>query len=79
MANWATGNAHVKVKPGFTREEKEINVGKALSAFKKKVKDYGILLESKTRMEYEKPSVKKRRNKLQAIRQNQREVSMELD
>ncbi len=49
----------VKVKNG--------NIQKALSKFKRKVKDSDHLYELKDRREYTKPSVKKRRAKQVAI------------
>ena len=49
----------VKVKNG--------NIQKALSRFKRKVKDSDHLYELKDRREYTKPSVKKRRKKQIAI------------
>jgi ribosomal protein S21 len=49
----------VKVKNG--------NIQKALSSFKRKVKDSDHLYELKDRREYTKPSVKKRRLKQIAI------------
>ena len=49
----------VKVKNG--------NIQKALSRFKRKVKDSDHLYELKDRREYTKPSVKKRRLKQTAI------------
>ena len=80
MASWYSGvNAHVSVKQGFTKEEKDINFAKALAKFKKKVKDYNILLDYKDNMEYIKPSAKKRHQKLQAIRRNKRQIELEND
>tara|TARA_R110000823_G_scaffold52973_1_gene130901 strand:- start:1692 stop:1907 length:216 start_codon:yes stop_codon:yes gene_type:complete len=49
----------VKVKDG--------NIAKALSIFKRKVKDSEHLLELRERREYTKPSVKKRRLKQVAV------------
>jgi small subunit ribosomal protein S21 len=42
------------------------NVEKALSIFKKRVKESGILQEFKNKQEYVKPSVEKRKKKMDA-------------
>ncbi len=50
-------------------EVKDNNVEKALSLFKRKVKNSGLLKELRDREYYEKPSIKRRRKrKLQKLR-----------
>ena len=50
-------------------EVKDNNVEKALSLFKRKVKNSGLLKELRDREYYEKPSIKRRRRKkLQKLR-----------
>lgn len=51
----------------------------ALRKFKKMVKDSGILLEFRERQEYLKPSVKKRKMKIQAIRREKIELNEDLE
>ena len=51
-------NVGVKVRKG--------NVEKAISIFKKRVKETGILQEYRSRQEYIKPSAKKRKKKKDA-------------
>ena len=71
MANWSSGrNATVILKQGDSIE-------KALSIFKRKVKDYGILLEVKARTEFEKPSVMRRKQMQYAVRRNEKEKEIE--
>ena len=50
-------------------EVKDNNIEKALSLFKRKVKNSGLLKELRDREYYEKPSIKRRRRKkLQKLR-----------
>lgn len=60
----------VKV-PGHQISDLEL----ALKEFKRQVKDSGIMLEFKARQEYLKPSVKRRRVKIAAIRRQKMEES----
>lgn len=57
----------IKVKPGATTEERKANLILALRKFKKKQKEYGILMEIKQRSEFTKPSAKRRHIKQKAI------------
>jgi len=53
-------------------EEKKALLELAIRYFKRKVKDSGILVEYKSRKEYIKKSAKRRRQKLEAIRREER-------
>jgi len=53
------------------------NINLALRQFKRKVKESEHLDELKERKEYIKPSVKKRKAKLTAIRYHQKEVNIQ--
>ena len=59
----------VKVKGG--------NFKKALSIFKRKVRESGHVLELRERTQYLKPSIHKRKEKQQAIRKHQRWVQVQ--
>lgn len=52
------------------------DVDKAIRVFKKKVLTEGLLKELKTRQAYEKPSVKRRRVKAEAVRRLQKELRL---
>lgn len=56
----------VRVLPDSVDSNKELNI--ALKNFKNKVKDSQILLHTKDRMRYEKPSSKRRKQRMDAIR-----------
>lgn len=50
------------------------DINKALRKFKRLTFDSGHLLELKERTQYTKPTTKKRKQKLEAIRENKRRV-----
>jgi len=62
---------YLKKFTGKTVDVKDGNIEKALSKLKRKLKDLGVLYEYKLRSEFEKPSMKKRKLKLKAIRNEQ--------
>lgn len=74
MASKGTG-IEVKVWKGDTPEEKMANLKKALSKFKKKQKEYGVIKEIKYRQEYIKPSAKRRKVKMDAITREKHQVA----
>ena len=51
----------------YVKVDKRKSIEKAISIFKKKVKDAGILLEVRERQEYKKKSVIKRKKRAQAL------------
>ena len=51
----------------YVKVDKRKSIEKAISIFKKKVKDAGILLEVRERQEYKKKSAIKRKKRAQAI------------
>jgi|TARA_Y100001937_G_scaffold56230_1_gene77339 ribosomal protein S21 len=53
------------------------DIQKALKIFKRRVSESGHLFEVRKRQEFVKPTTRKRKQKLQAIRQNQRQVILE--
>ena len=59
----------VKIKNG--------DFSKALKIFKKRVNDSGHLQEVRERQEYIKPSIQKRKNKMEAKRNNDRQLNID--
>jgi len=53
------------------------DIQKALKIFKRRVSESGHLFEVRKRQEYVKPTTFKRKQKQQAIRQNQRQVMID--
>ena len=51
----------------YVKVDKRKSIEKAISIFKKKVKDAGILLEVRERQEYKKKSAIKRKKRAQAL------------
>ncbi len=62
---------------GIVIQENE-NIDRAIRRFKKKYERSGILKEVKKRSYYTKPSVKKRMEKIKAVRRAQRTVMEEM-
>ena len=60
-------------RQGLSVVVKNNNIDKAIKIFKKKVLTDGLLKELKAREAYEKPSVKKRRKKAEAVRRERKE------
>lgn len=60
----------VKVKDGE-------NIEKALRLFKKKCNETKLVKQLRDRQEYVKPSVERRKNKLNAIYKNKKRIEME--
>ena len=58
-------------------EVRKGDIAKALKIFKKRVMDSGHLMELRDRKEYTKPKTVRRKEKLDAIRRNQKEVLFE--
>ena len=50
----------------YVKVDKRKSIGKAISIFKRKVKESGILLELRERQEFKKPSAVKRKKRAQA-------------
>tara|TARA_B100000902_G_C26923572_1_gene722874 strand:+ start:488 stop:694 length:207 start_codon:yes stop_codon:yes gene_type:complete len=50
----------------YVKVDKNKSIEKAISIFKRKVKESGILLELRERQEYKKPSAVKRKKRAQA-------------
>tara|TARA_R100000951_G_C2483315_1_gene132197 strand:+ start:89 stop:295 length:207 start_codon:yes stop_codon:yes gene_type:complete len=50
----------------YVKVDKRKSIEKAISIFKRKVKESGILLELRERQEYKKPSAVKRKKRAQA-------------
>ena len=74
-------NKHVPGEPGrqgISVVVKNNDIDKALRILKKKVLGEGLLKELKYREAYEKPSVKKRRERQEAIRRNKKERAQRL-
>ena len=66
-----------ETKQNQTKQRKGQSVEKAISIFKRKVKDSGILMEYRDRQFYEKPSAIKREKKNKAILRNKYKVLKE--
>ena len=62
----STSKVKVKVKGG--------NIGRALKLFKRLVKDSEIIQDFKDRRTYVKPTTRRRKQKQQAVRENQKEL-----
>mgnify|MGYP003675777972 CR=1 FL=1 len=59
----------------YIKVDKHKSIEKAISIFKRKVKDSGVLLELRERQEYTKPSAVNRKKRAQALaRMRQRKV-----
>lgn len=67
----------VPVKYGKTDKEKEINFNKALKRWKRKFEEAEIKEELISRKEFVKPSLKKRIQKQQTVRENQKLVKLQ--
>lgn len=60
-------------RQGLSVVVKNNDIDKAIKIFKKKVLTDGLLKELKAREAYEKPSVKKRRKRAEAVRRERKE------
>lgn len=64
-------------KPSKTQKEKDINFNKMLKRWKRLYEEAEIKQELISRKEFIKPSLQKRIQKQQAVRDNQRKVQLE--
>lgn len=65
-------------KQGISVVVRNNDIDKAIKIFKKKVLQEGLLKELKAREAYEKPSVKRRRERAEAVRRNKKELALRL-